>query len=188
MSSIPPGEITLLLSDTENPESLDRLFQFVYGELRQIAGAYLRKGWPDQSLQTTELVHEAYLRLFGGKREYKSRKHFFAAAAEAMRWILIDKVRRNRTEKRGGHMERVDFDHIQVLAPENAGQWLALDQALKALDAHDQGLRKLVELRVFAGLTEEEIAEVLDMPRATVGRHWRLAKAWLQREIDRYLE
>lgn len=165
-------------------ESLERLIPLVYQDLRRLAGALMRREGA-QTLQTTALVHEAYLRLVGQRdTHWQNRAHFFAIAAQAMRRILVEHARARRTDKRGGGWERMPFDEDMI--PMSAGQsemMLSLDAALSSLERISPRQSKIIELRFFGGLTENETAEVLDIDPRTVKRDWRAARAWLNREI-----
>jgi RNA polymerase sigma factor (TIGR02999 family) len=163
----------------------EQLLPLVYEELRQLAAQRLLHEKPGQTLQATALVHEAYLRLVGpadrGTRHWNNRSHFFAAAAESMRRILIDNARRKQTQKRGGDLKRKELENIAGTEPDDV--LLALDDALKKLAERDPVKAKLVELRYFAGLTVSEAAEVLGISPTTAKRHWTYARAWLQAEV-----
>jgi RNA polymerase sigma factor (TIGR02999 family) len=178
-------EITRVLDAVAQgePEAASRLMELVYGELRRLAAVKLGRETPGHSLQTTALVHEAYLRLLGGKepRRFQDSGHFFAAAAAAMRRILIDSARRRQAQKRGGGMRRHAIDAIA--APEPDQDLLALNEALEKLAAKDPVKVRLVELRYFAGLTGEQVAEVLGISPTTADRHWAYARAWLRAEM-----
>jgi RNA polymerase sigma factor (TIGR02999 family) len=179
------SEVTQILSAIEqgDPHAAEQLLPLVYDELRKLAARKLGKEKPGQTLQATALVHEAYLRLVGTDqpRSYKDRGHFFAAAATAMRRILIDNARRKQTGKRGGRVQRQLLQ--DVAAPQPDEDLLALDEALKKLAATDPAKAQLVELRYFAGLTGEQAAEVLGISPSTADRHWAFARAWLQAEV-----
>jgi RNA polymerase sigma factor (TIGR02999 family) len=181
------NDVTRILSALErgDPLAAQQLLPLIYEELRRLAGQKLAQEKPGQTLQATALVHEAYLRLVDGEqvRGWDSRGHFFAAAAEAMRRILVDNARRKRAEKRGGQRERQDLDAIEVVAPAPSDDLVALDEALAKLETADPVRAQLVKLRYFAGLTEEDVAKVLSLSRATVQRHWRYAKVWLLDEL-----
>ena len=161
----------------------EQLLPLIYDELRRLAAQMLAREKPGQTLQPTALVHEAYLRLAGRNvpRAYKDRSHFFAAAASAMRRILIDNARRKQTQKRGGGLEREPLEPVAAPGPD--AELLALDQALEKLAAADPLKAKLVELRYFVGLTSDEAAEVLGISPSTADRHWAYARAWLQAEV-----
>jgi RNA polymerase sigma factor (TIGR02999 family) len=178
-------DITPLLNAIEqgDPGAAEQLLPLVYAELRRLAAQKLACEKPGQTLDATALVHEAYLRLAGQEkpRSYRDRGHFFAAAAQAMRRILIDSARRKQAQKRGGGLQRQDLEG--VAAPEPDEDLLALDEALQKLAAVDPLKARLVELRYFAGLTGEQAAEVLDISPSTADRHWAYARAWLQAEV-----
>jgi RNA polymerase sigma factor (TIGR02999 family) len=162
-----------------------QLLPLVYDELRRLAAQKLAQEKPGQTLQATALVHAAYLRLVGAEpaRPWNGRGHFFAAAAEAMRRILVENFRRKRSLKRGGGMIRRDLDPEQIAAPEPGENLLALDEALEKLAAKDPVKAEVVKLRYFAGLSSEEAAHVLGISRATADRYWTYARAWLHREV-----
>jgi RNA polymerase sigma factor (TIGR02999 family) len=167
------------------PKSARELLPLVYDELRRLAAQRMARESPGQTLQATALVHEAYLRLVGADpdKPWDGRGHFFAAAAEAMRRILVEGARRRHRLKRGGHRARVDLDAAQPAAPETDDDLLALDEALEKLAAKDPVKAQLVQLRVFAGLTLSEAAEVLGLSTSTADRYWAYARAWLRVEI-----
>ena len=167
------------------PKSARELLPLVYDELRRLAAQRLAREAPGQTLQATALVHEAYLRLIGGDpdRPWDGRGHFFAAAAEAMRRILVENARRHHRAKRGGDRARVDLDDAGPAAPETDDDLLALDEALEKLAAKDPVKAQLVQLRVFAGLTLAEAAEILGLSTSTADRYWAYARAWLRVEI-----
>jgi RNA polymerase sigma factor (TIGR02999 family) len=166
-----------------DPEAASELLPLVYDELRRLARAKMAREKPGQTLGATGLVHEAYLRLVGQNtvRPYRDRSHFFAAAATAMRRILIDNARRKQAAKRGGDRLREPLELIA--APEDDEELLALDQALDKLAEVEPQKAKLVELRYFAGLTGEQAAEVLEISPTTADRYWAYARAWLQAEV-----
>jgi RNA polymerase sigma factor (TIGR02999 family) len=184
----PMNEVTRILSaiDRGDPEAAERLLPLVYRELRKLAAHRLSRESPGQTLQATALVHEAYLRLVGpdGARGWDGRGHFFAAAAEAMRRILIDNARRKRTGKHGGGHRRRALDGVEVVADAPAGDLLALDEALGRLAAEDPAKAELVKLRYFAGLSIEDAAGALGISAATAKRHWAYARAWLFRAVE----
>jgi len=160
-----------------------QLLPLVYDELRRLAAGHMSNEAPGHTLNATALVHEAYLKLIGGASgspvEFANRGHFFAAAAEAMRRILVDSARRKRAEKRGGG-RRMEMDLDDRAAPEfKADSWIDLDDALSSFEAIDASAAKLAKLRIFGGLTNEEAGEALGVPRATAHRQWTYAKAWL---------
>ena len=163
----------------------DRLIAAVYKELRRLAASYLRKERPDHSLQPTALVHEAYLRLVKMMNmEWESRSHFFATAARIMRHILVDDARRHQAEKHGCGYTIVGIDDAILGSPMPGAQILALDEALERLAVLDPRQVQIIEMRFFGGMTEEEIAEVLNISARTVKRDWRSAKAWLFRDLS----
>ena len=180
------SDFTRLLSSAEqgDPRAADQLLPLVYDELRKLAAQKLAQETPGQTLQATALVHEAYLRLVDGKdlQRWDGRGHFFAAAAEAMRRILIDQARRKHSQKRGGALRRVELDDGALLAePESqaAEDLLALDEALQRLEAEDPLKARLVKLRYFAGLPLPEAAAALGVSPATAKRHWVYARSWI---------
>ncbi|WP_169980672.1 ECF-type sigma factor [Tautonia rosea] len=181
------SDVTRILSDIEHgdPQAAGRLLPLVYDELRKLAARKLTQEKPGQTLQATALVHEAYLRLVGDEDSacWDSRAHFFAAAAEAMRRILIENVRRKQSEKHGGALARVDLDKADVTTPSPIDDLLALDEALSRFEAEDPPKAALVKLRYFAGLSLDEAAEALGVSRATAVRQWAYAKAWLYSEL-----
>jgi RNA polymerase sigma factor (TIGR02999 family) len=161
------------------------LLPLVYDELRKLAAARLADEKPGQTLQPTALVHEVFLRLVGGQspQDWNGRGHFFAAAAEAMRRILVDQARQRRRLKRGGDRQRLDLDALQLCVPEVADELLALDEALAELARKHPDKAELVKLRYFAGLTVAEAAGALAISTSTADRHWTYARAWLYRRI-----
>lgn len=163
------------------PLSSDELLPLVYDELRRLAARKLARERPGQTLQATALVHEAYLRLAGGDKavQWDGRGHFFAAAAEAMRRILVERARQRASLKRGGGRQRVDLDQLAPAVDGPPDELLALDEALSDLERHDEQAARLVKLRHFAGLSHQEAAEALGMTRRVADRNWALAKAWL---------
>jgi RNA polymerase sigma factor (TIGR02999 family) len=180
------NEITRLLHSMEesDPQAAQELLLLVYAELRKLAAAKMAQEAPGQTLQATALVHEAWLRLAGSKRQtWRGRAHFFAAAAEAMRRILIDKARRKASRKRGADpvREELDESRIEVRAP--PAEILAVHEALDALAAEDAMAAEVVKLRYFVGMTIPEIADALDLAPRTADRHWAFARAWLKRAI-----
>lgn len=167
-------------------EALEQLFPLVYEELRRLAHRYMRRERPGHSLQTTAVVHEAYLRLIDQKHvQWQNRAHFFAIAAQMMRRILITHAQSHAYAKRGGGMLKVSLDEAAILSKERAGELIALDEALTGLTAIDPRRSKVVELRFFGGLSNEEIAEVLKVSPNTVIRDWNVARAWLYREMSK---
>ncbi len=182
------SEVTRILSAIEqgDPHAAEQLLPLVYDELRQLAAQKLAGEKPGQTLQPTALVHEAYLRLAGEGAEphWDSRGHFFAAAAEAMRRILVEHARRKGALKRGGDLGRQDLEEVQLAAPEPQEDLLALDEALNRLAVTDPAAASLVQLRYFAGLTLPEAAQALGISPRSAGRLWAYARAWLRREIE----
>jgi RNA polymerase sigma factor (TIGR02999 family) len=177
------NEVTRILLDLARGEghAAEQLLPLVYGELRRLAAQQLAQEKPGQTLQPTALVHEAYLRLVGkGDRpHWDGRGHFFAAAAEAMRRILVENARRKHRLKRGGGRQRLDLRLLEAVADAPAEDLLALDEALGLLAAEDAQKAELVQLRYFAGLSVEEAARCLGISRATAARYWSYARAWL---------
>jgi RNA polymerase sigma factor (TIGR02999 family) len=181
------NDVTRILSDIEqgNTKAAEQLLPLVYDELRKLAARKLAREKPGQTLQATALVHEAYLRLVDGQKvqRWDSRGHFFAAAAEAMRRILVENARRKRSLKRGGGLVRREPDEVETVVPGLGDDLLALDEALTRLAAHDPIKARLVELRHFAGLTIEQAAKTLGLSTTTAHRHWNYARAWLHQAI-----
>jgi RNA polymerase sigma factor (TIGR02999 family) len=180
-------DVTRILAALErgDPHAASQLLPLVYEELRRLAAKKLAEEKPGQTLQATALVHEAYLRLVGegNEQRWDSRGHFFAAAAEAMRRILVEAVRRKRSLKRGGGRVREELDEVRLAAPEPVEDLLALDEALEKLAARDPVKAELVKLRYFAGMTIEEAAAALGISNATAKRYWTYARTWLYQEI-----
>jgi RNA polymerase sigma factor (TIGR02999 family) len=184
------NDVTRILSAIKqgDPQAAAQLLPLVYDELRQLAAQRLAQEKPGQTLQPTALVHEAYLRLVGGEQtqSWHGRKHFFAAAAEAMRRILIDSARHKQTRKAGGGRRRLDLDDIEPAFQEaNGDRLLALDEALQQLEAEDPRKAELVKLRFFAGLTAEQAAAALGVSTSTGEKDWAYARSWLRVAIDR---
>ena len=181
------SDVTRILSAIEqgDPSAAEQLLPLVYEELRKVAAQKLAQEKPGQTLQATALVHEAYVRLIDGNavQRWDSRRHFFAAAAEAMRRILIDGARRKATEKHGGPMQRVDLDRIDAVTVSPGTDILALDEALTKLEAEDPVKGQLVKLRYFAGLSVQDSADTLGISRATADRYWSYARTWLFCEL-----
>src|SRR5262245_24643526 len=181
------NDVTRILSAIERGDSsaAAELLPLVYDELRKLAAQKLAQEKPGQTLQATALVHEAYIRLVGrdDAERWDNRGHFFAAAAEAMRRILVENARRKGAHKRGGGLVRHDVDDVELATPELGEQLLALDEALGHLEAKDPVKAQLVKLRHFAGLTIEEAAQVLGISVTTANRYWAYARAWLHQEI-----
>jgi RNA polymerase sigma factor (TIGR02999 family) len=180
-------EITqLLLAWSEgDKQALDRLVPLVYDELRRLAQNYMRKERAGQTLQTTALIHEAYLRLIDADRvQWRNRAHFFGIAARLMRQILVARARERGCQKRGGGAERVSLDEAMVIDERLDEDLVALDEALGELSQFDARMAQVVEMRFFGGSTEEEIAAALDVSTKTVRRDWRLARSWLRRKLS----
>ena len=171
-------------------EALDQLTPLVYDELHRMARRYMQQQPAGHTLQTTALIHEAYLRLIEQReKHWENRAHFFGVAAQAMRCILVDHARARKMAKRGGGAQQISLDEALTIGPEGGPQGnddlVALNDALTALAALDPRQSRIVELRFFGGLTEEEIGEVLQVSARTVRSDWRLARSWLLRELDR---
>jgi RNA polymerase sigma factor (TIGR02999 family) len=180
-------EVTRILDAIQRGDSkaADALLPLVYDELRRLAAQRMAHEAPGQTLQATALVHEAWLRLGGDDQpSWQNRAHFFAAAAEAMRRILIDNARRKNYLRHGGGAERVNLDGLDLAASVDDEQLLALDEALDHLALHDATKAQVVKLRFFAGLTIGQVARVLGVSEPTVKRHWAYARAWLFREMN----
>lgn len=179
-------QITLLLADWNNGDTnaRDELLPLVYDELRQMARRSLRREAPNHSFQTTDLIHEAYLKLAKHEgQSWQNRSHFFGVAAKAMRHILVDYARSKQSEKRGGGRQRVPLADGIALGPDRSLELVALDDALKTLESLDPRKSQVVELKFFGGLTNEQMAEVLKISTETVKRDWRFARNWLLREL-----
>jgi RNA polymerase sigma factor (TIGR02999 family) len=188
------NEVTRILAALAQGErqAADQLLPLVYNELRQLAAQKLAQETPGQTLQPTALVHEAYLRLTGSddasaprEQHWNSRGHFFAAAAEAMRRILIDQARQKQSQRRGGGRKRHSLDDVQLVAPELSPDVLALNEALERFAQVDPVKAELVKLRYFAGLSLPQVAEVLGISRTTADRYWSYARAWLHAELKK---
>jgi len=182
-----PGEVTQLLIDWNNGNqaALDKLMPLVYEELHRLAHQYMSREGPGHTLQTTELLNEAYLRLVDQKQAaWQNRAQFIGIAAQLMRRVLIDHARSRASEKRGGAARPVPLDQAAVLSPAQAEEVLAVDEALQRLSDVDPRKGRIVELRYFGGLTVAETAEVLKISPITVMRDWSFAKAWLHRELS----
>ncbi|HRC86821.1 MAG TPA: ECF-type sigma factor [Thermoanaerobaculia bacterium] len=182
----PQGEITELLQRWQGGEAaaLDELAPRVYGELRQLARRYLQREHSPSSLETHDLIHEAFLRLVGQNRtSWQNRAHFFALAAGMMRRILVDRARRHRYAKHGGALRRVELNEEIAHPPPASVDLEELDLALTELAGEDPGLARLVELRFFGGLEHQEVAAVLGVSEPTVRRRWRTARAWLYERL-----
>jgi RNA polymerase sigma factor (TIGR02999 family) len=188
MTERPPDKVTRLLHELGRGErrAVNSLLPLVYDELRSLAGRFLRGERRDHTLQATALVHEAYLRLVGTKSQnWESRRHFYRVAAKAMRRILVDHARRHRSAKRGGDLQAVSLNQAEQAFGDTAVDLVELDDALTRLAGFDARKSLVVELRFFVGLTAEETAKTLDISTRSVERDWRLARAWLFRELKR---
>lgn len=184
----PLHEVTLLLNELSsgNRQALDQLLPLVYGQLRGMAHRQRLRWQGEETLNTTALVNEAYLRLVGSAQlDLESRKHFLRVAAQAMRFILIDHAKAKRAQKRGGHQQRVDFEEALVVTEAQADELIAIDEALTRLKQIHERQAEVIECRFFAGLTIEETATVLNLAPATVKRDWQRARVWLLREMRR---
>src|SRR5262245_54639220 len=181
-------DVTRILLDIErgDAQAAEQLLPLVYDELRKLAAQRLAREKPGQTMQATGLVHEAYLRLVDGEQAdgWNGRGHFFAAAAEAMRRILIENARRKKADKRGGQRTRVSLDHVDAASIAPPDELLALDEALERLEIHDSVAGKLVKLRYYAGLSLEQAAQALDISSATAYRHWSFGRAWLHGQLS----
>jgi RNA polymerase sigma factor (TIGR02999 family) len=183
-----PTDVTQLLQQWSNGEeqALERLLPQIHDELRKLAASYLRRERPDHTLQPTALVNEAFLKLVDQRAaKWQNRAHFFGIAAQAMRRILVDHARAHAASKRGGAVRKVPLDDARMIGQVMDVDLLALDEALTRLAALDPQQSRIVELRFFGGLTMEESAEVMHISPATIGREWRMAKAWLSAELGR---
>jgi RNA polymerase sigma factor (TIGR02999 family) len=182
------GDVTRILADIEqgDPRAAEKLLPLVYDELRKLAAQKMAQENPGQTLQATALVHEAYLRLVGGEKAklWDGRGHFYAAAAEAMRRILVDSARRRQSVKRGGGRQRESLDEALLAAPDAPVDLLALDEALSRLETDDPRAAGLVKLRYFAGLTIREAADALGVSPRTADDIWAYARAWLFRALQ----
>jgi len=182
------SDVTRILSQIEqgDPQASAQLLTLVYDELRRLAAQKMAHEVPGQTLQATALVHEAYLRLVDaeGVQHWNSRGHFFAAAAEAMRRLLVENARRKNALQRGGDRERLDLSLAEPEAPRLSEDVLALNDALEKLEKQDRNKADLVKLRYFAGMTMEQAAEAVGISPATAHRHWNYARAWLHQEIS----
>ncbi len=169
---------------TEGPKAAEELLPLVYTELRRLAAAKMANQPPGQTLQATALVHEAYLRLkHSGREEWANRAHFFAAAAEAMRQILVENARRKRALRHGGGQQRLDIQEVPIAIEVDDERILEVDEALELLRLEDATKAEVVKLRYFVGLTHDEIAQVLGLSEKTVQRYWAYARVWLYQQI-----
>ena len=188
------ADVTQILQDIEqgDPHAAEQLLPLVYEELRKLAAQKLAHEKPGQTLEATALVHEAYLRLVaspgresGEEPRWNTRGHFFAAAAEAMRRILVEQARRKQSDKHGGDRLRVDLPEDLAATEVRSDELVALDEALTRLEGHDPNAARLVKLRYFAGLTHQEAAESLGLSRGAADRLWALGRAWLFRQLSK---
>jgi len=187
------SEVTQILSAIEqgDPHATEQLLPLVYDELRRLAATRLAQEKPGQTLEATALVHEAYLRLTGDqpaaqtREHWNSRGHFFAAAAEAMRRILIDQARQKHSQRRGCGQKRRPLDQVEIAAPEPSLEVLALNEALERFEKIDRIKAELVKLRYFAGLTLPQAADILGISGTTADRYWSYARAWLQTNLKK---
>jgi RNA polymerase sigma factor (TIGR02999 family) len=180
------SDATLLLNAIEqgDPRAAEKLLNVVYEELRRLAASKMAREAPGQTLQPTALVHEAWLRLIGTNNPtFQNRAHFFSAAAEAMRRILIDRARRKLTERHGGGFERVDLEDQDLAAPETDRQLLAVNEVLDRLAKEYPVHAEVVKLRYFVGMTNEETAVLLDVSATTVSNYWMFARTWIFHEL-----
>jgi RNA polymerase sigma factor (TIGR02999 family) len=190
MSAIlgPMANVTQILSRIEqgDPTAAEQLLPLVYAELRKLAAGKMAQEKPGQTLQATALVHDAYLRLVDGEaaRHWDSRRHFFAAAAESMRRILVEAARRKRSLKRGGDRDREALSNVEIVASETPGDVCEIDEALRRLQEIDQEAAELVNLRFFAGLTSKQAADTMGISPRTADRLWAYARTWLLKEIQ----
>jgi len=182
------GDVTVILDAIQRgePRATEELIPLVYDELRRLAASRLARQPPGQTVQATELVHEAYLRLVGPEaKSWEGRRHFFNAAAEAMRHILVDRARRKQRIKHGGHLQRTELENVELPVAMPDEELLSLHGALERLEQIDRAAATLVKLRFFVGLTQEQSAEALGVPRQTADDLWAFAKPWLHQELRR---
>jgi RNA polymerase sigma factor (TIGR02999 family) len=183
------SDVTQLLNaiDAGDPKAGDQLLPLVYEELRKLAAVKMAQEKPGQTLQATALVHEAWLRLAGPdeQKAWNSRGHFFGAAAEAMRRILVDRARQKARIRHGGDMERVDLDHVTIATEDSDGTVLAIHEALEKLAVESPQKAEIVKLRYFTGLEHAEIARALGVSEPTVRRHWAYVRSWLYAELKK---
>ena len=187
MSSEPQSDVTRILHEWSggDPNAPERLMPFVYDELRRLARAFLSRERGGHTLQPTALVNEAYLRLVDQTRaNWQNRAHFYGIAASMMRRVLIDHARAHATDKRGGTAIRLSIDDVQIPIEQRAAGLVALDEVLERLSQMDERKSRIVEMRFFSGLSDEEIAEVLNISTRTVLRDWKTARLWLYRELS----
>jgi len=186
-SPAPSAEVTTLLIEWNNgdPAALEKLMPIVYAELRELARARLKREPPGQTLQTTDLVHEAYLKLVNQRRvQWQNRGHFYAIASQLMRRILVDHARTKHRKKRGEGALRESLSKANIAVPQSNFDFVGFDEALTRLSEMDQRKAKIVELRFFGGLSVEETADFLKVSAITVMRDWKMAKAWLHKEMS----
>ena len=182
-----PNEITVLLNDWSQGDefALEQLMPLVYEEMRKMARQYMRSQRIGHTLQPTALIHEAYVKLSGAdERNWKNRAHFFGVASQAMRHILVDYVRSQKFQKRGGDAHKIELSEAMLVSNERASGLVELDEALKALSKLDERKGRVVELKYFGGLSNEEMAEVLNVSSKTIIRDWQFARSWLLREMS----
>jgi RNA polymerase sigma factor (TIGR02999 family) len=183
------SDVTQILNAIEqgDPQAAEQLLPLVYAELRKLAAHKMAQEAPGQTLEATALVHEAYMRLVdvAKAQEFNSRGHFFAAAAEAMRRILVDQVRKKKSRKRGGGLERSPLEDVEIAAPEPAVDLLAINDALDKFARIDKVAAEIVKLRYYAGLTIPQAAEAVGISSTTADRHWAYARAWLHAELKK---
>jgi RNA polymerase sigma factor (TIGR02999 family) len=183
------ADVTRILQRIESgdPAAAEQLLPLVYDELRKLAAARMAQEQPGQTLQATALVHEAYVRHVDTDRaqQWNSRGHFFSAAAEAMRRILIDQARHKQSQRHGGGRKRLDVEHVEIAAPEPSFEVLALDEAMERFERFDAAKARLVKLRYFTGMTIPQVAEALGISTNTADRWWSYARAWLHAELKR---
>jgi RNA polymerase sigma factor (TIGR02999 family) len=182
------SDFTQILSriETGDPTASEQLLPLVYDELRKLAAARIAQERPGQTLQPTALVHEAYLRLTGGANEmdWENRRHFFAAAAEAMRRILVERARRRATIRHGGEFRRLELSDDMIIDDQPNSELLALDEALTELERHDAQAAQVVKLRYFVGLSHQEAADAMNVSRRVADRLWVVARAWLFKQLE----
>ena len=181
------SDVTRILDQVAqgDPCAAQELLPLVYDELRRLAAFKMAQAASGQTLQPTALVHEAWLKLVGsGKQDWEGRRHFFGAAAEAMRHILIDRARRKQCQRHGAGLDRMDVDELEVAAPAADETWLAINAALEEFEKAHPAKAEVVKLKFFVGLSEKETAEVLGVSERTVERHWVYAQAWLFERIQ----
>ncbi|HNO77507.1 MAG TPA: sigma-70 family RNA polymerase sigma factor [Phycisphaerae bacterium] len=181
------SEFTQMLARARSGDdsAVHALLPLIYGEMRALAGGFFRDQGPAHTLQPTALVHEAFLKLVGPSEvEWQSRAHFFAVAAKAMRQILTDHARRRRAQKRGGEHDRITLSGLSTPVADSAFELVAFEEAIDRLSKLDERQGRIVELRFLGGLTVEEVGEVMELSVSTVEREWRMARAWLRRELS----